>query len=60
MTSKLVIAIMLVKSIELRVSFSILGSAKLLNVLWLIDAHRYVKIKVSSLLNDLLHDGDSE
>jgi len=48
-------SIMLVKSIELRVSFCILSSAKLFNVLWLTDAHRYVKINFS-LLNDLWQD----
>jgi len=46
---------MLVKSIELRVSFSILSSTKLFNLLWLIDARRYVKINFS-LLNDLSQD----
>ena len=53
--SKLVIAIMLVKSVELRVSSSssIPSSAKLFNLLWLIDARRYVKINFSSLPNDL-------
>jgi len=45
-------SIMLVKLIELRVSFSILSSTKLFNLLWLIDARRYVKINFS-LLNDL-------
>ena len=53
--TKLVIAIMLVKSIELRVSSSIPSSAKLFNLLWLIDASRYVKINFS-LLNDLSQD----
>ena len=46
---------MLVKSIKLRVSFSVLRSAKLFNLLWLIDARRYVKINFS-LLNDLSQD----
>ena len=48
-------SIMLVKSIKLRVFFSILSSVKLFNLLWLIDARRYVKINFS-LLNDLSQD----
>jgi len=40
-------SIMLVKSIKLRASFCILGNAKLFNLLWLTDAHRYVKINFS-------------
>ena len=48
-------SIMLVKSTELRVSFSILSIAKLFNLLWLIDARRYVKINFS-LLTDLSQD----
>jgi len=46
---------MLVKSIKLRVSFSVLSSAKLFDRLWLIDDRRYVNINLS-LLNDLLQD----
>jgi len=46
---------MLVKSIELRVSFSLLSSVKLFNLLWLVDARSYVKINFS-LLNDLSQD----
>ena len=48
-------SIMLVKSIELIVSFFILSSAKLFNLLWLIDTRGYVNINFS-LLNDLSQD----
>jgi len=43
-------SLMPVKSMDMRVFFSILSSAKLFYMLWLIDARRYVKINFSLLM----------